>query len=588
MPNVSIAIQPDVLDRFSDLNFKPSQAIAEFIDNAIQSYIDHKDNNTFYKPDYKLTIDVDIEWGETINGKTCAKSITIRDNAAGIPQSKFDIAFETGHRPDFNQGLNEYGMGMKVAAFWLCRKWTTISKYFAEPIERVLVQDLDIIIPNRNQSLDYEETTIDKQGSYTIVRLEQLYPKNNFTKAKLGGIRDELASIYRTFLRRGEIQINVNKEALIFNEPKLLVYPYYDNPNGKGIEWKVQINKSLFGKEVSGYIGILDEMSEKHSGLVIIRRGRVIVGEARDHLYHPACIFSTSQNSHRYKRIYGELEIKGFSASFNKNGFSNIEELESMLEAVKSMLIIDGYSLLTQATKLRQVTYDVVWKFGNGEHDRIDTYVSNTRLNIPETPQKLGYNFIGWKPQPRLTVTSNAEYIAEWEQVKVPVPPSGNASFDIIWEFNNGSSSKKETYTHGSRLNIPPNPSKIGHVFAGWSPKPKMTVSSNATYSAQWMKTEAPISPTVIASRYFFYSGTKVRMDLIKDESLSTLLIHDMSKYNSEGVITGYLNPNKISIIDKTISNQDTKNIFLSLAIGIFEAQMNNEDTCDGLLKYIK
>ncbi len=47
MPNVSIAVQPDIFERFSDLNFRPSQAIAEFVDNAIQSYLDYKNNPMF-------------------------------------------------------------------------------------------------------------------------------------------------------------------------------------------------------------------------------------------------------------------------------------------------------------------------------------------------------------------------------------------------------------------------------------------------------------------------------------------------------------------------------------------------------------
>ena len=77
-------------------------------------------------------------------------------------------------------------------------------------------------------------------------------------------------------------------------------------------------------------------------------------------------------------------------------------------------------------------------------------------------------------------------------------------------------------------------------------------------------------------------------MDLVKDEKCPNLLTLDLAKYQSEGLIVGRLNPQRISVIDKGFSNIDTKNILLSLAIGMFEAQMNGEDTCDGLMKYIK
>lgn len=594
MPNVSIAIQPDILDRFSDINFKASQAIAEFIDNAIQSYLDHKDNNTFYNPGYKLTIDVDIEWEETVNKKTFAKSIQIRDNGAGIPRSKYDNAFETGHRPYFNQGLNEYGMGMKVAAFWLCRKWTVQSKYFAENIERTLVLDLDDIIQNRHQSLNYAENIIHSNGSYTIVRLENLRKKNNFTKANLANIRNELASIYRTFLRREEIQINVNKEALIFNNPLLLTAPYYNQPNGKALEWKVQVSQNLFGKAISGYIGILNEMSEKHSGLVIIRRGRVIVGESKDHLYHPECIFSSSQNSHRYKRLYGELEIKGFSASFNKNGFSNIEELESMLEMIKSTLFIEGFSLIKQANELRSTHYDVLWKFENGTPDLLEDYVSKTKLNIPKQPERSGYKFIGWVPTPKNTVTAKAIYTAQWRPITTPsvdYPTIKEKAFTVRWNFENESQNINEIYTKGSNLRIPSNPTKIGYIFIGWSPSICETVESDIAYTAIWDKIDCPITPVtqeIIATRKFMHSGTPVRMNIVKKTTIPKLISLDMSEFISDAVITAHLNPEKISIADKELKNNDIKNILLSLAIGMFEAQINGEDTCDGLMKYIK
>ena len=192
MPSVSIAIQPDIFDRFSDLNFKPSQAIAEFIDNAIQSYLDYKNNCTFYHSGYKLIIDITIDWEETAGHRTYAKSIVIRDNAAGMSISKYEKAFETGHRPAFNEGLNEYGMGMKTAAYWLSKQWTIISKSFSEEVERTLLFDVDDIVSNCRTSLDFKEKKVPGNQSYTEIRLEKLHKKNNFTKRSLTSIKSEI------------------------------------------------------------------------------------------------------------------------------------------------------------------------------------------------------------------------------------------------------------------------------------------------------------------------------------------------------------------------------------------------------------
>ena len=360
MPSVSIKIQPDVFDRFSDLNFKPSQAIAEFIDNAIQSFQDNKNNSMFFYPGRKLIVDVYIDWEDPVDRKTYAKKITIRDNAAGIPEDKYQHAFETGYRPKFSEGLNEYGMGMKVAACWLSQKWTITTKSYTESKEKTVDFDIESIISNKKEELDYSENAVADNSSYTSVILENLHRKNNFTKQQFSAIKEELRSIYRGFLRSGDIAINIfsgnDQESLSYQDLELLNYHYYADPKGSPVEWRCPIQNSMFGKEIRGFIGILKEMSENKSGLVIIRRGRVIVGESSDHLYHPKCIFGSAKNSHQYKRLYGEIEIKGFSASFNKNGFSDLEELEEMLSLLRPKLLVNGYSLIKQASDLRFTT----------------------------------------------------------------------------------------------------------------------------------------------------------------------------------------------------------------------------------------
>ncbi|MCD8297636.1 MAG: ATP-binding protein [Prevotella sp.] len=600
MPKVSIAIQPDIFDRFSDLNFKPSQAIAEFVDNAIQSYLDFKNNSTFYYSGYKLIVDINIEWGESADHRTFAKSIKITDNAAGMAIDKFEKAFETGHRPAFNEGLNEYGMGMKTAAFWLSQQWTIISKSFSETTERTLFFDVIDIVENKRTSLDFQERQVKDNKSYTIVCLEQLNQKNNFTKRMLPAIKNELASIYRAFLRRGEIQININNEALLFTEPKLLCAPYFNNPNGENIEWKVQIFKNMYGKEITGFIGILSEMSEKQSGLVILRRGRVIVGESHDHLYHPEVIFGTYKNGFIYKRIYGEIEIKGFSASFNKNGFSNVEALEAMLGNIKSTLKVGGYSLIRQADKLRvnlkqpQQMATITWIFVNGMSDKVEKVPLNSHLAIPTTPTRAGYLFKGWSPIPKTVVKANANYYAQWEAVSLPNPSaksssntSANEEYEVLWVFNNGESDVSEKYNRGDHINIPINSQKEGFSFVKWDPTPISIINDDAIYTAQWKSVASQPQTIAVASREFYYGKTSVRIELFKSEIDAPLLTLNMEKYVEKRLVQGFLNVDILPIANKTSISDDVKNLLLSIAIGMFKAQMSGDDTCDGLMRNI-
>jgi len=590
MPKVSNQIQPDVLERFSDLNFKPSQAIAEFIDNAIQSYLDNKNNYGFYHNGYKLIVDVKIEWGDTENGKTFAKAIEIRDNAAGINKSKFEHAFETGHRPDFNEGLNEYGMGMKVAAFWLCRRWTTISKCFSESVERILVQDLDEIIPNRLQSLDYSENNVYTSGSYTVVRLDNLYKKNNFTKARLGLIKAELASIYRGFLRRNEIQINVDNESLSFEEPKILNAPYYDNPEGKPFVWTVSVNTSLFGKELLGSISLLDEMSEKHSGLVVMRRGRVIVGESSDHLYHPAVIFGSYKNGFRYKRIYGEIEIKGFDASFNKNGFSNMEELESMLEAIKDVLYVQGYSLLKQAENYRArpsaTECKICWDFDNETPALIETYKTGDTIKLPSEPQKDGYIFAGWSPRPALKAKGDATYTANWKSEGNGFPPAPPKEFTVIWQFDNGEDTKSEIYKENQKIQLPDIPKKEGYFFDGWAPAPPLFANSNYVFTAVWKEISANTTD-IVDYKDFLFKGKNYRINLLVDGEIPVLFQLDMTDFATKNIILCKLNKSLLPTSEDSINDKNIRTIIMSLAIGMFKSQMLGKDNSDNIIKFM-
>lgn len=597
MPSVSIAIQPDVFDRFSDLNFKPSQALAEFVDNAIQSYLDFKNNMTFNTNGYKLVIDIDIEWGKSSNHKTYAKKITIRDNAAGIAMEKFKNAFETGKRPAFNTGLNEYGMGMKTAAYWLSKKWTIISKSFSESIERTLDFDVDDIVKNSRTTLDFQEKQVHDNIHYTIVSLEELHQKNNFTIRMLPAIKQELASIYRAFLRRNEIQINVNQEALEFKDPELLNAPYYANPNGQSVEWKVQISKTLFGKEINGFIGILKNMSEKQSGLVIMRRGRVIVGESKDHLYHPEILFGSYKNGFVYKRLYGEIEIKGFSASFNKNGFSNMDDLESMLDLLKERLKVDNYSLIKQADKLRvnnsqgsTQKVSIRWNFNNGVPTQVDTVKFNSIIIKPTNPNKEGFVFKGWLPEVQSTAVADAEYTAQWEkksETNPPVAPSAQ-TYEVCWVLNNGMQDVIETYNSGENLNILDQPHKVGYKFVNWTPTPINIVNNNATYTAKWEKIETSPNTNVIAERRFSFEGNSYKMQLVQSNPSAPLLSINMEKFATEEIVVGLLNINSLPISNKIAISEDVKNILLSIAIGMFETQMKGEDTCDALMKNIK
>lgn len=76
------------------------------------------------------------------------------------------------------------------------------------------------------------------------------------------------------------------------------------------------------------------EINNTQNGLVLLRRGRVIVGAETDGRYFPKSLFGT-QGNFRFKRLFGELELEGFEVSFNKNDIQDKENLEALMEALK-------------------------------------------------------------------------------------------------------------------------------------------------------------------------------------------------------------------------------------------------------------
>ena len=111
MNKVSIATKPLVYSTFRYISNHVWHAIGEYVDNSIQSYLDHKDLLQEINPQHKLTVSINFDVEHDV--------IVIKDNAFGIEESKFDKAFELANIPLDASGLNEFGMGMKVSSIWL-------------------------------------------------------------------------------------------------------------------------------------------------------------------------------------------------------------------------------------------------------------------------------------------------------------------------------------------------------------------------------------------------------------------------------------------------------------------------------------
>lgn len=349
-----IEIRPEVtmLSVLRHLNYKAWFAIAEFIDNALQSYLANREAlEAIHGPQFRLAVDVNID-------TSGPGRIVITDNAAGISTSDFPRAFRAAQVPTDRSGLSEFGMGMKSAACWFAERWSVRTKAVGEALERTIHFDIRHIVDNKIESLNSEARDVGQPSAhYTVVTLHGLHhvPQGR----TLGKIKDHLASIYRVFLRDGRMTLNFNDELLKYTTAAILNEVEYtapgvpvQGPDAKRLEWRKDIDLDFGeGQRVTGFAALREVGSTPFAGFALFRRDRLIEG-SHDEAYRPSFIFKQT-NSYPYQRLFGELHVEGFEVSHTKDGFRWEEYEDVFLELLKEQLEGGSLDLLAQADNYR-------------------------------------------------------------------------------------------------------------------------------------------------------------------------------------------------------------------------------------------
>ena len=347
IPLGKVNIRPEVtiLSVLRHLNYRPWFALAEFVDNSLQSYISNRER---LSTDEAGAAELKVEIEVTVDTPS---RIVIRDNAAGILLADFPRAFRPAHVPPDTSGLSEFGMGMKSAACWFANHWSVRTKAIGEDVERSVRFNINSIINDRLEELDITQRAVSSESHYTEIVLEELcHPlKGGRT---IGKIREHLASIYRVFLRDKTLQLVFNGEPLVYESPAVLHASSYRDPSGPSLTWQKNIDMD-FGAEqrVTGFAALRETASTSHAGFALFRRDRLIEGSADD-TYRPAKVFGNS-NSYRYQRLFGELHLQGFEVSHTKDGFRWEEYEEEFLDLLKEELEREPLNLIDQAEGFR-------------------------------------------------------------------------------------------------------------------------------------------------------------------------------------------------------------------------------------------
>ena len=109
-----------------------------------------------------------------------------------------------------------------------------------------------------------------------------------------------------------------------------------------------------------------------------------------------------------------------------------------------------------------------------------ETYAYGAAINAPVEPTKVGHTFIEWTGS--IPATMGAENIT----VELKSNWTVN-SYTVKWIIDGVEST--ETYEYGASINVPAEPTKVGHTFAGWNAEIPAVMGAEditVTLNSQW------------------------------------------------------------------------------------------------------
>lgn len=322
--DIQLDIGPQIVNSYKRLGYQAWYALAEFLDNATQNFLDNRTtlNATAPGGSAKLTIEVTTDKVKSL--------LRVHDTALGMNEADLRQALRIGYPPPNTTGRSEYGLGLKTAACWFGDEWKVTTKKLGDPNEYEVVikvpeiakGNLKIPIVQRPKGTDLHYTTIE------ITKLHR--PIHHRTIARL---KSYMQSMYRIDVRNGDLEI--------FFDGALL--PSRDAQTGwlndrEGNEYKKTFTTKINNKTVTGWVGVLGPGSAKRleAGFAVIRRGRVIQGQPT--AWRPETIFGEEgRNDLINQRLTGEVHLDGFEISHTKDAIlwrdNEEDELEAFLKA---------------------------------------------------------------------------------------------------------------------------------------------------------------------------------------------------------------------------------------------------------------
>jgi hypothetical protein len=255
----------ETIESYKRLSYTPWHALAEFVDNSTQSYFNNREDLDAALLAAGEQLRVDIVYDRE-NGR-----IRVSDNAMGMSRTELEYALMVGAPPTITTGRSKFGMGLKTAACWLGNSWSIRTKKLGETVEHEVEVHVPLIASGESAL-----PTVDRDGQpanehYTILEIWDL--NRPLRGRTIGKIKQFLRSMYRLDLSEGLLDLRWMDEKLDWDFP--------DSEFAKdraGNVYRKQFAFDVAGKNVDGWVGVLERGSRSKAGYSILHAGRVVKG----------------------------------------------------------------------------------------------------------------------------------------------------------------------------------------------------------------------------------------------------------------------------------------------------------------------
>lgn len=324
---MELKIGLDTISNYKRLSYTPWHAIAEFIDNSTQSFFNNKEilEQAFKEENDMLNVNIVYERDDDI--------LRISDNSIGMSYDELESALYVGRPPLNANGRSKYGLGLKTAACWLGDVWTVKTKKLGNNKEYSVTIDVDKISKGDN-NLATTEVEVNPDLHYTIIEIRKM--NRSFHGRTSGKIGSFLKSMYRVDFRNKNLKLTWQGAELKWEDIEERILKDLE-----GKKYKKPVQFEVLGKQVRGWVAILERGSRADAGFSIIQADRVIKGWPDS--WRPSKIYGQDQGSNDLinQRLFGEIHLDGFTVSHTKDSILWFGEEEEEVEKALAAACMD-------------------------------------------------------------------------------------------------------------------------------------------------------------------------------------------------------------------------------------------------------